>query len=203
MPVVLSLSQATKDENKRIKALERDPQRKEKALAAAAALLVLTTKAEAIPRGRSGRMISAPDRHRAVALIDEATAAAGHPRTGAAINTPADHRHRQPGNFRPALSGNFQAALTRSVAASIFRLGFFIICSVYHDGADLAPIKPMVPKSGSISNRARQRSGLSYWSAFASQNTMPQPRPSDGGWPQRSLRARRHNVTLCPKYRLL
>ena len=50
VPVVLSLSQATKDENKRIKALERDPQRKEKALAAAAALLVLTTKAEAIPR---------------------------------------------------------------------------------------------------------------------------------------------------------
>ncbi len=47
---MLSLSQATKDENKRIKALERDPQRKEKALAAAAALLVLTTKAEAIPR---------------------------------------------------------------------------------------------------------------------------------------------------------
>ena len=42
------LSQATKDEKKRIKALERDLQRKEKALAEAAALLVLRKKAEAI-----------------------------------------------------------------------------------------------------------------------------------------------------------
>ena len=82
------LSQATKDENKRIKALERDPQRKEKALAAAAALLVLTTKAEAIPRGRSGRMISAPDRHRAVALIDEATAAGARRFTACAGDRP-------------------------------------------------------------------------------------------------------------------
>ena len=36
-------------------------------------------------------------------------------------------------------------------AASIFRLGFFIIVSVYHDGADPAPIKPPVPKSGAAS----------------------------------------------------
>ena len=42
------LSQATKDEKKRIKALERDLNRKEKALAEAAALLVLRKKAEAI-----------------------------------------------------------------------------------------------------------------------------------------------------------
>ena len=42
------LSQATKDEKKRIKVLERDLQRKEKALAEAAALLVLRKKAEAI-----------------------------------------------------------------------------------------------------------------------------------------------------------
>ena len=42
------LSQATKDEKKRITALERDLQRKEKALAEAAALLVLRKKAEAI-----------------------------------------------------------------------------------------------------------------------------------------------------------
>jgi transposase-like protein len=42
------LSQATKVEKKRIKALERDLQRKEKALAEAAALLVLRKKAEAI-----------------------------------------------------------------------------------------------------------------------------------------------------------
>jgi transposase-like protein len=42
------LSQATKDEKKRIKALERDLRRKEKALAEAAALLVLRKKAEAI-----------------------------------------------------------------------------------------------------------------------------------------------------------
>ena len=42
------LSQATKDEKKRIKALKRDLQRKERALAEAAALLVLRKKAEAI-----------------------------------------------------------------------------------------------------------------------------------------------------------
>ena len=44
----MRLSQATKDEKKRITALERDLQRKEKALAEAAALLVLRKKAEAI-----------------------------------------------------------------------------------------------------------------------------------------------------------
>ena len=44
----MRLSQATKDEKKRIKALERDLNRKEKALAEAAALLVLRKKAEAI-----------------------------------------------------------------------------------------------------------------------------------------------------------
>jgi len=42
------VNQATKEEKKRIKALERDLQRKEKALAEAAALLVLRKKAEAI-----------------------------------------------------------------------------------------------------------------------------------------------------------
>ena len=42
------VNQATKEEKKRIKALERDLQRKEKALAEAAALLVLGKKAEAI-----------------------------------------------------------------------------------------------------------------------------------------------------------
>src|SRR5512132_2349748 len=36
-------------------------------------------------------------------------------------------------------------------AASIFRLGFFIIRSVYHDRAGRSPIKPPVPKSGSTS----------------------------------------------------
>src|SRR5512132_3969755 len=35
-------------------------------------------------------------------------------------------------------------------AASIFRLGFFIIRSVYHDRAGRSPIKPPVPKSGSM-----------------------------------------------------
>jgi hypothetical protein len=44
----LRLNQATKDEKKRVKVLERDLQRKEKALAEAAALLVLRKKAEAI-----------------------------------------------------------------------------------------------------------------------------------------------------------
>ena len=44
----MRLSQATRDEKKRIKVLERDLQRKEKALAEAAALLVLRKKAEAI-----------------------------------------------------------------------------------------------------------------------------------------------------------
>ena len=42
------MNQATKEEKKRIKALERDLRRKEKALAEAAALLVLRKKAEAI-----------------------------------------------------------------------------------------------------------------------------------------------------------
>src|SRR5512132_1612535 len=41
-------------------------------------------------------------------------------------------------------------------AASIFRLGFFLIRSVYHDRAGRSPIKPPVPKSGSTStDRAR------------------------------------------------
>ncbi|MBL8666764.1 MAG: hypothetical protein JNM48_04815 [Rhodospirillales bacterium] len=33
-------------------------------------------------------------------------------------------------------------------AASIFRFGFFIICSVHHDGADTAPINTTVPNQG-------------------------------------------------------
>jgi len=46
----------TKEEKKRIKDLERDLARKEKALAEAAALPVLRKKAQAIWRGRRGRM---------------------------------------------------------------------------------------------------------------------------------------------------
>ena len=47
---------------------------------------------------------------------------------------------------------NASSAIFAFSAASIFRLGFFIIVSVYHDGADPAPIKPPVPKSVSTSN---------------------------------------------------
>lgn len=68
------LSQAAKDERKRIKALERDLQRKEKALAQAAALAGAEKKSRGDLGGQRGRMISAPDRQRAVELIDEATA---------------------------------------------------------------------------------------------------------------------------------
>src|SRR5512132_53392 len=45
-------------------------------------------------------------------------------------------------------------------AASIFRLGFFIIRSVYHDRAGRSPIKPPVPKSGSTSDMTRNHSWL-------------------------------------------
>ena len=50
-----------------------------------------------------------------------------------------------------ACSRSASKAIFAFSAASIFRLGFFIIRSVYHDGAGLAPIKPLVPKSGSTS----------------------------------------------------
>jgi hypothetical protein len=51
-----------------------------------------------------------------------------------------------------ACSRSVSKAIFAFSAASIFRLDFFIICSVYHDGADAAPIKPLVPKSGSTSD---------------------------------------------------
>ena len=98
------IARETRDANKRIQQLERELARKEKALAEAAALMVLRKKAEAIrddarsgpagsgrpvdgpkqvmPRapawgggGRRGRMTSAQDRRLIAALIDEATAA--------------------------------------------------------------------------------------------------------------------------------
>ena len=56
------MSQVTKEERKRIKGLERELARKERALAETAALLVLKKKASAIWGGRRGRMISTPDR---------------------------------------------------------------------------------------------------------------------------------------------
>ena len=64
-----------KADEKRIKELERDLKRKEKALAETAALLVLRKKAQAIWGGHRGRMINVPDRRRAVELINEAVEA--------------------------------------------------------------------------------------------------------------------------------
>ncbi|MCG2606691.1 MAG: IS3 family transposase [Achromobacter sp.] len=76
------LGQATKEDRKRVRKLEQDLARKEKALAETAALLVLRKKAQANLGGRRGRMISTPDRQTAVALIDAAVTA-GARRTNA------------------------------------------------------------------------------------------------------------------------
>lgn len=69
------LGQATKEEKKRVTALERDLARKDRALAEAAALLILRKKAQAIWGGRRGRMISTRHRQTAIALINEAVSA--------------------------------------------------------------------------------------------------------------------------------
>ncbi|WP_208991308.1 IS3 family transposase [Pseudovibrio sp. Tun.PSC04-5.I4] len=69
------LGQATKEEKKKVKDLERELARKEKALAEAAALLILRKKVFSDLGGRRGRMISTPDRTTAVALINEAVTA--------------------------------------------------------------------------------------------------------------------------------
>src|SRR5512132_478492 len=48
-------------------------------------------------------------------------------------------------------------------AASNFRLDFFIIRSVYHNGTDRTPLKPVVPKTGTTSDTAdvaRQAIGI-------------------------------------------
>ena len=51
-----------------------------------------------------------------------------------------------------ACSRSASKAIFAFSAASIFGLVFFVIVrSVYHDRADLAPTKQVVPKSGSIS----------------------------------------------------
>src|SRR6266540_1986690 len=78
-----------------------------------------------------------------------------------------EHRSAVRGAHRPdlrakkefatvACSRSASRAILAFSAASIFRLGFFIIVSVYHDGADPTPIKPPVPKSGSTSVRHRR-----------------------------------------------
>ena len=54
---------------------EKELRRKEKALAEAAALLILEKKAQAIWGGRRGRMIIPEDRQMAIDLISEATCA--------------------------------------------------------------------------------------------------------------------------------
>ena len=68
------LNRELKDSEKERRKLEKELQRKEKALAEAAALLVLSKKANAIWGGSRGRMISASDRENAVLLINEAIA---------------------------------------------------------------------------------------------------------------------------------
>ncbi|WP_246055089.1 IS3 family transposase [Paracoccus gahaiensis] len=69
------IGQATKEEKKRVKDLERDLARKDRALAETAALLVLRKKAQANLGGRRGRMISTPHRQFATLLIEEAVTA--------------------------------------------------------------------------------------------------------------------------------
>ncbi|WP_439644368.1 IS3 family transposase [Halalkalibacter akibai] len=66
------LNGALKEEKKRAKQLEKDLQKKEKALAEAAALLLLRKKAQGDLGGRRGRMISPSNRALAVELIQEA-----------------------------------------------------------------------------------------------------------------------------------
>ena len=66
------LNRELKDSEKERRKLEKGLQRKEKALAEAAVLLVLSKKANAIWGGFRGRMISASDRENAVLLINEA-----------------------------------------------------------------------------------------------------------------------------------
>ncbi|MCU7879763.1 MAG: IS3 family transposase, partial [Candidatus Thiodiazotropha sp. (ex Lucinoma aequizonata)] len=66
------LKDIRKVDEKRIKELERELNRKEKALAESTALLVLRKKAQAIWGGHRGRMINIPDRRRTVELIEEA-----------------------------------------------------------------------------------------------------------------------------------
>ena len=66
------LNRELKDSEKERRKLEKELQRKEKAIAEAAVLLVLSKKANAIWGGFRGRMISASDRENAVLLINEA-----------------------------------------------------------------------------------------------------------------------------------
>lgn len=67
------LNRDLKDSQKEVKKLEKELQRKEKALAEAAALLVLSKKANAIlGGGPRRRKISVSDRRKAILLIDEA-----------------------------------------------------------------------------------------------------------------------------------
>src|SRR6266540_3838389 len=83
-----------------------------------------------------------------------------------------EHRSAVRGAHRPdlrakkefatvACSRSASRAILAFSAASIFRLGFFIIVSVYHDGADPTPIKPPVPKSGSTSEISEAASAQS------------------------------------------
>lgn len=83
------VSQATKGEKKRVKSLERELLRKERALAETAALLVLQKKASAIWGGRRGHMISTPDRQAAIALIQAVTAGARHSNACSELNISA------------------------------------------------------------------------------------------------------------------
>ncbi len=72
--ITARLGQATKEEKKRVKDLERELARKEKALAETAALLVLRKKAQAI-WGATRTHDQPPHRQTAVALINEAVSA--------------------------------------------------------------------------------------------------------------------------------
>ncbi|MDZ7803166.1 IS3 family transposase [Thiohalophilus sp.] len=62
-------------DKQRIKALEKELRRKEKALAETAALLALRKKFERPLGGRRGRLTSLPERHKLIGYIDEAVCA--------------------------------------------------------------------------------------------------------------------------------
>ncbi|WP_230684166.1 IS3 family transposase [Enterobacter ludwigii] len=66
------VQKATRGEKTRIRQLEKELRRKEKALAEVAALLVLQEKLSALRDGRRGRLTSYPERHETVSLIETA-----------------------------------------------------------------------------------------------------------------------------------
>jgi transposase len=89
------LVRATKDGKKRVKDLERELARKDKALADTAALLVLRKKGSGDLGRRRGRMISTPYRETAIALINDAVTAGTRCTNACAVLEISDHTLRR------------------------------------------------------------------------------------------------------------